>query len=378
MHPKCIYIRFDSATAWLFVFMLAASSAEAWWDTGHSFITQNSVAHLPSTLQTFVNREYSTILNYASIEPPGRHYIDIDLYSEFFAGQMPRDLSVLDNAYGATLVDSRGISPWVIANYRATLTAQMSSARELADLATVARTAGEMAHYLEDINQPLHTTYNYDGQYTRNSGIHARYEGTLINLHFGDLSIVPTPQNCVYVTDTVDWVLDTIETRTWSYVDDIMAADTLARQAGDTSSQAYYNSLWNSVGGFTYSQFQSASEMVASAWYSAWTDAGSPALSIAGDYNNDGNIDLADYVVWKANLGTATALPNDATMGVSLADYNDWRNHFGQSVFSFGTAVGNAIPEPTVFSAIAVGLCVLALRNSRQRKADKTSLFLSR
>src|SRR5262249_5603136 len=47
---------------------------------------------------------------------------------------------------------------------------------------------------------------------------------------------------------------------------------------GRTSSNAYYNSLWVSTGDFTHSQFQDATEMVASAWYSAWIDAGSPAL----------------------------------------------------------------------------------------------------
>jgi hypothetical protein len=29
-----------------------------------------------------------------------------------------------------------------------------------------------MAHYIEDINQPLHTTDNHNGQHTNNTGIH--------------------------------------------------------------------------------------------------------------------------------------------------------------------------------------------------------------
>ena len=95
-----------------------------------------------------------------------------------------------------------------------------------------------------------------------------------------DLAIVAAPQDCVYVTDTVDWILDSIEGRTYSYVADIMAADTLAQAAGRAGSNAYYNSLWNSTGAFTHAQFQDATEMVASAWYSAWVDAGSPALTV--------------------------------------------------------------------------------------------------
>jgi hypothetical protein len=265
----------------LAAFLVSTLSAQtsAWWSTGHAYITRNTIQQLPEPLQSFIVRTFPTVDNYAHTEPPGQHYIDIDFYSEFLSGQMPRDLNVLYAKYGTSTVNARGISPWVIANYRATLTAQMSAAKNASDFLVVARTAGEMAHYLEDINQPLHTTQNYDGQLTDNSGVHARYEGMMISQHFADLSIVAAPEKCVYVTDTVDWVLDSIESRTWSHVGDIMTADTLAQTFGSTTSQAYYNSLWNSTGNFTHSQFQFATEMVASAWYSAWVDAGSPSLN---------------------------------------------------------------------------------------------------
>ena len=101
----------------------------------------------------------------------------------------------------------------------------------------------------------------------------------MTQLHFADLTILAAPQNCVYISDTVDWILHSIEDRTWGYVDDIMAADTLAKTFGAAGSTAYFNSLWNSTGTFTHSQFQFATEMIASAWYSAWIDAGSPSLT---------------------------------------------------------------------------------------------------
>jgi hypothetical protein len=257
-----------------------ASRALGWGAAGHSFITANSVQQLPDgPLKAFVNQNFSTISNYATNEPPGQHYIDIDVYSEFLSGQMPRDLNVLYAKYGTSFVNSNGISPWVIANYRTTLTTQMKNAKTVSDFQTAARTAGEMAHYIEDINQPLHVTDNYDGAASGNSGIHSRYESTMVGRHLSDLIVVAMPQDCVYVSDTVDWILNSIEDRTYSYVDDIMAADTLAKSFGRTSSNAYYDSLWNSTGNFTHSQFQDATEMVASAWYSAWIDAGSPAFT---------------------------------------------------------------------------------------------------
>src|SRR5882757_9867489 len=104
----------------------------------------------------------------------------------------------------------------------------MSTAKTTDDLRTVAQTAGEMAHYIEDMNQPLHATKNYDGQFSGNGGIHARYEGTMIEQHFADLTITLPPQNVTYVSDTVDWVLDSVETRTYPLVSQILSADTLA------------------------------------------------------------------------------------------------------------------------------------------------------
>src|SRR4029077_4508555 len=129
----------------------------------------------------------------------------------------------------------------------------------------------------------------------------------------------------------------------------IMAADTLARNVsgGSTTSTAYYNSLWNSTGTFTHSQFQSATEMVASAWYSAWIDAGSPALGALGDYNNNGAVDAADYAAWRKNLNAPGQLPNDVTPGVTAADYTTWRTNFGKTLAGgSGAAFTSEVPEP--------------------------------
>jgi hypothetical protein len=219
----------------------------------------------------------------------------------------------------------------------------MSAAENQSDYDLVAQTAGEMAHYLQDINQPLHTTENFNGQLTGNHGIHARYEGAMINLHLDELPIAADPVD--HVDDTVDWVLDSIETRSWDYVDDIMAADTLARTFGPVGSIAYYNSLWGSTGDFTQSQFQHATEMVAAGWYSAWIDAGSPALGVYGDYNGDELVDAADYVAWRK-------------MDNEQPGYEVWRHTYGATVPS---GAGFApVPEPNTFCLLTIAIgCVL-------------------
>jgi alpha-tubulin suppressor-like RCC1 family protein len=80
---------------------------------------------------------------------------------------------------------------------------------------------------------------------------------------------------------------------------------------------------------------------------------------LPGDFNRDGTVDGADYVVWCKGLGrTYTA-----------DDYAAWRAHFGQT-YSFGTAAdasaSSAVPEPTALTLLFVGLCIVSIRWRRR------------
>jgi T5SS/PEP-CTERM-associated repeat protein len=72
----------------------------------------------------------------------------------------------------------------------------------------------------------------------------------------------------------------------------------------------------------------------------------SPGLP--GDFNNNGVVDAADYVVWRKGLGTT----------YTKADYDVWRANFGQTAGNASGASANAaVPEPTtlvplMFSAV--------------------------
>ena len=83
------------------------------------------------------------------------------------------------------------------------------------------------------------------------------------------------------------------------------------------------------------------------------------SIALPGDYNADGKVDAADYVVWRKNAGKSTYLPNDSTPGdVSPADYNIWRSEFGS--MSAANIALPAIPEPTCI-ALTASLAVLIL-----------------
>jgi probable HAF family extracellular repeat protein len=89
---------------------------------------------------------------------------------------------------------------------------------------------------------------------------------------------------------------------------------------------------------------------------------------VAGDYNQNGTVDAADYTVWRDNLGGGTLINRGVgiTGPVGAADYNIWKANFGQSLgggsgsaLLSAASLSSAVPEPVaVLLAIAAfGLC---------------------
>ncbi len=69
-----------------------------------------------------------------------------------------------------------------------------------------------------------------------------------------------------------------------------------------------------------------------------------------GDYNADGSVDAADYVIWRETMGrngTGLAADGNGDGSVDDADYDLWRTHFGETMASaFSSTAGNNVPEP--------------------------------
>jgi hypothetical protein len=85
------------------------------------------------------------------------------------------------------------------------------------------------------------------------------------------------------------------------------------------------------------------------------------ATTLAGDFNHDGVVDVADYVVWRKS-------------GSAADDYNTWRANFGRTLPA-GGAVPNdvyatrdaepqspVVPEPTTIFTLLVGILLVDLR----------------
>lgn len=79
-----------------------------------------------------------------------------------------------------------------------------------------------------------------------------------------------------------------------------------------------------------------------------WSNSG-----LLGDYDENGTVDAADYTVWRDNLGSATALPNDDSAGVDADDYTRWKTNFSNTSGA-ASAVVATVPEPNCLALLLV------------------------
>jgi hypothetical protein len=103
------------------------------------------------------------------------------------------------------------------------------------------------------------------------------------------------------------------------------------------------------------------------------TTAGQP---LAGDYNRDGTVDSADYLVWRQFVGVNTktnsifpiaSADGDGNGAVDAADYIIWRKNLGTGSAA-GSTANYFVPEPAAVSIVLYALANLSLLLVRRRR----------
>ena len=87
---------------------------------------------------------------------------------------------------------------------------------------------------------------------------------------------------------------------------------------------------------------------------------------VDGDYNDDGVVDAADYVVWrKLTPNASSGLPaHDATpTTVGSDDYDTWVENFGDS--ESGAGNNAPVPEPTTCLSLLIAAAFAAIARRR-------------
>lgn len=263
--------------------LLLPTFAHAYGFQVHRLVNRAATTHLPSYFAGFAQwvddlERLSTAADERKGSVQGeriKHYIDIDDYPEFFAGTLPHTFDAMVAKYGRARVDGNGTVPWAIQDNYEALVGQFAAN----DWSGAVATAADIGHYVADSHNPMHLTLNFNGQLTGQSGIHGRHEGQMTGMHLAELVPSPAPELVSRIANPLEAVFDWID-GLYPGVRLILDADTNARDdaRGSTSSQTYFDALWREVGSETTGWVRDASVNLARIWYSAWLEAGSPAM----------------------------------------------------------------------------------------------------
>ncbi|MFC2101748.1 T9SS type A sorting domain-containing protein [Bacteroidota bacterium] len=262
--------------------LLAIVLLSSWGYQGHQKISGGVSIVLPQEMAflvpawTDIVRLHASDADYRKDTDPNegpRHYIDIDNYPEFiFSGRINQDLDSLIAEFGYSFVIDQGVLPW------ATLTSYDSlvSCFSRHDWEKAGLFAADLGHYVADGHMPMHLTKNYNGQYSGNSGIHSRFESKMVNRFASQIIIAD--DSVTQIADVPNYVFNYMY-QNYPYVDSILQADNHATSvAGNTSSDLYYQTLWDMSESFALPLFQRASAMLSTLIYNAWAEAGKPVM----------------------------------------------------------------------------------------------------
>jgi hypothetical protein len=287
-----------------FLFLLISGSitlAFAWGQWGHKHISRAAVFTLPQGMQKFFYNHIDFITEGAVVpdlrralisdknEPP-RHFIDVEDF-KIPISEFPKTSKEAFEKYDSAFLNKSGYLPWYIQD----LTKKLTDAFKKRNKSEILFLAADLSHYIGDANQPLHATSNYNGQLTNQKGVHSLWESTLPQM-FADSYTFKT-QRAQYIADVPAATLNIIA-RSHALVDTILAAekevrsrftqDNMYKKDSSGKTVMFYNSpvfsdeyaqqFNTALNGMIQKQLLLSIHDVASFWYTAWVDAGSPDL----------------------------------------------------------------------------------------------------
>lgn len=288
------------------IFLLTSNNlALGWGFFAHQRINRLAVFTLPPEMITFYKRNI-VYLTENSVNPDRRryavegeaerHYIDIDIYGDSAIYKMPRFWKDAVAKYTEDTLRAYGINPWQVAKIKDQLTYAFRNmnARE------ILRISADMGHYIADGNVPLHTTHNYNGQYSGQYGIHGFWESRLPELYsdnydffVGKAEFVKNPQIRAWqATTAAHLALDSVfgfeKQLTASFSEDKKFGyeernGITTRVYSKEFSKAYHEML----NGQVEKRMKASIKMVGDFWYTCWVDAGQPNLNVLLDFKFD-------------------------------------------------------------------------------------------
>ena len=298
-----------------FPIVLLFSPDSYWGFYAHSLINRLAVFSLPPELIGYYKPHLQYITEkavnpdrrrYAVKGEAEKHFIDLDNYGDSALAILPIHWHDAVEKFPEDSLRANGIGPW-----SAYLTfINLTKAFEQKNTNAILRLSADLGHYLADLNVPLHTTKNYNGQLTDQVGIHGFWESRVPELQakdyelwIGQAEYVPHPQQSIWdavahAHSQVDSVLSIEKSLTESFsADQKYSYEERNKQTVRVYSSDFSTAYAAALDHQVERQMKRSIKMIADFWFTAWVNAGQPDLSGFSKEQLDDEVILPDVKV---------------------------------------------------------------------------------
>jgi len=209
------------------------------------------------------------------------HFLDLDWegYGTYPFNELPRDYTAAVAKFGVERIRENGTLPWRVEEYHGNLRRafQDYARRGAYGQFDILFFSATLAHYVSDAHVPFHAVVNYDGQLTKQHGVHARFESALFERYRTRLAIAP--QVAKPIATPRDFIFDTIIEGT-RLVPPILKADLDAIGTRDVYDDQYFTAFLAATQPVLERRLNQSVSAVAGMIAGAWEAAGKPAVPL--------------------------------------------------------------------------------------------------
>lgn len=280
-------------TCLLILILLTCTS---WGFYAHQRINRMAVFTLPKGMIRFYKSNVEYLSEHA-VDPDKRrytdpnegptHFLDTEHYGPSPFDSIPEKWTDAVLKYSADTLLKYGTVPWKIEKTYYALVKAFQQRDSLAIL----RLSANLGHYISDASVPLHMSLNYNGQFTKQTGIHGFWESRIPELYCDHYNFFVGKAKYIPNVLKEAWA---IARNSHSYKDSlfIIEAHLSATFPSDKKysyserkgivlkqySEQYAYAFHKALNGMVERQMRAAIFKTGCFWFSAWVDAGQPDL----------------------------------------------------------------------------------------------------
>jgi hypothetical protein len=281
----------------LLVFLWQAEASYSWGFYAHRRINAMAVYTLPPAMIGFYKKHIGYLTQHA-VDPDRRrfananegprHFFDSDHYGQHPFDSVPQLWTQAVLKYGEDSLVKHGIVCWHIQSVLGSLT----KAFRLGDVDGILHYSSDLGHYVGDVHVPLHTTTNYNGQFSGQQGIHAFWEsripelrGDRYNYFVGRADYLEKPGKQIWEAAKASYsakdsvLLFESELNSRFPPDQKYSFESRGSVTQNLYSERYTLAYDSLLGGMVERRMRQSIHLLGSLWYTAWVNAGQPDLA---------------------------------------------------------------------------------------------------